>query len=133
MKNSDFRTPIPELIKHVRKRFAEFVTNERLNDAEKYKALCALESCLCDVNNESRDYRLHVKIVQFEDGLYGMLDLDSDPAKPAYLSFETDYCWSESHAYFPTECKRPLYAVLKRAEVIEARNKGSKINRFTVE
>ena len=27
----------------------------------------------------------------------------------------------------------PEDAVLKRAEVIEARNKGSKINRFTVE
>ena len=127
------RTPIPEVVALIKKQITDTVENDRLSEDEKYKALCDVSSHLCDVGNESRDYRLHVKIVQFDDGLYGMLDLDSDPAKPNYLSFVTDYCWSESHEYFPTECKRPLYAVLKRAEVIEARNKLSKINRFTVE
>ena len=127
------KTPIPEIIAYIKKQLDDTAKNKRLKEDEKYRVLCDVSSYLCDVDNESREYSIHVKIVQFDDGLYGMLDLDSDPAEPKYLSFVTDYCWSESHDYFPTECKRPLYAVFKRAEALEARNKRSKINRFTVE
>ena len=133
MKTSDLRTPLPELETHVQKQIADVVKSEHLSDSEKYRALADVNSYLCAVDNESREYRLHVKMVQFEDGLYGLLDTESDPANPTYLSFETDYCWPESHSYFPTECKRSLYTVIKRAELLEARNKRSKINRFTVE